>query len=44
MLQSEIHFAINGVEAVEKVSKLWNEENKAYSLIIMDLNMPLLDG
>lgn len=38
-----IDIAMNGKEAVEQVYKS-HQENKYYTLIIMDLNMPVMNG
>ena len=39
----EIHFASNGKQAIQNVKDLY-EKNQFYSLIIMDINMPIMDG
>ena len=36
-----VHFAINGLEAIEKVAR---HSNDYYDVILMDINMPVIDG
>lgn len=42
--KSEIFSASNGKEAVEKVENFYIKEKRTYDIIIMDINMPLLNG
>ena len=40
----EADTATDGFEAIEKVKKLWREQQKTYDLIMMDYSMPLCSG
>jgi CheY-like chemotaxis protein len=40
----EIHLAINGKDAIDCVVKRSGAEPSSFDLIIMDLNMPVMDG
>lgn len=35
--------AMNGIEAIEQIQKL-QEQNKKFDLLLIDLNMPIMDG
>lgn len=35
--------SLSGQDAIEKV-KLFKENNEFYSIILMDINMPIMDG
>lgn len=36
--------AMNGVEAMEFIQRLYDEEKQSYGLVITDLSMPHIDG
>jgi CheY-like chemotaxis protein len=40
----QIDVAVNGKEAIAKVLNRYKERHRPYRLIVMDLNMPLIDG
>ena len=44
--KKDIDVALNGYEALEKVEALSNENGneRCYKLILMDINMPKMDG
>ena len=42
--ENNINIAFNGLEALEKVEEMINEHNSCYKLILMDINMPNMDG
>lgn len=41
---NQVDCTTDGVEALEKYSDYLNEENRAYDIILTDLNMPNMDG
>ncbi len=42
--ENNINVAFNGLEALEKVEEMVNEHDSCYKFILMDINMPDMDG
>ncbi len=42
--KNNINVALNGLEALEKVEETVNKHDSCYKLILMDINMPNMDG
>ena len=41
---SVIDQALNGEQAIEKIMEKLESEGKTYDMVLIDLNMPLMDG